>query len=877
MNNLKMIPLLAAFVFSGMFCVIANEENATRPTPPKDYLGFTPGEDRKMFLYEDLAGYLALLDEQSEMVKMVEHGVSSLGQTMHIVFVSSAENIAKLERLREINRRLALDGDIPEDERKALIEEGRTFVLVTLSMHATEVAPSQAAPLMAYNLITGTDSDPAYLNDVVFMMVPSHNPDGMDMIVRHYNQYLDTKYEGSSLPGLYHKYVGHNINRDFITLTQTENQAVADIYNLDWHPHVLVEKHQMGSTGPRYFVPPNHDPIAQNIDELLWNWTWVFGSNMTRDMTAAGLKGISQHYLFDDYWPGSTQTSAWKNVISLLTEAASVQLATPIYIEANELQVRGKGLSDYKKSINFLAPWPGGWWTFGDLITYELESVYSLVKTAALHRKDILGFRNEMARREINKGLTEPPFYYVLPAKQHDAGELLDLLTLLERHGIHICRMDDSAIMEGKLIKQGDFIIPLAQPFRSFIKEVMEHQRFPVRRYTPGGEMIRPYDITSWSLPLHRGVNSLEINTHYPEEYLQYSRISAAELTEKTMLPDEAAYVLFSANLNQSYKAAFMAAGKGIPVKRSTREIRWQGDVFPKGSFLIEVNQRNRSHLETLMEKLSISPVFLDDQIRPAYNELTMPRIALCETNFHDMDAGWTRFLFDTYGISYTVLKPVDFKNNRLLESFDVIVFPDAPKDQILHGHSRRGSEVFIPFYNPVYIEGMGNEGWQNVLNFMADGGNVISWARSTELFFGLMTPGNEQENFRFPVQDISGRLTSNGFYCPGSLLKIRLLQDHPITYGMQPEIGVFHRNSPVFSTSIPNFGMDRRVIGQFPEDDKILMSGYAENAEHLERQPAIVWLERGKGQAVLFSFAPNFRGSTQVSGKLILNALLLN
>ncbi len=876
MNDLKIILLLFAFVFSGIVSAVADDEITPGPAHPKDYFGFTPGEDRKMFLYEDLVGYLELLDEQSNMLKMVEHGVSSLGQTMHIVFVSSAENIASLERLREINRRLALDGDIPEDERKALIEEGRTFVLVTLSMHATEVAPSQAAPLMAYNLITGTDSDPAYLNDVVFMMVPSHNPDGMDMIVRHYNQYLDTKYEGSSLPGLYHKYVGHNINRDFITLTQTENQAVADIYNLDWHPHVLVEKHQMGSTGPRYFVPPNHDPIAQNIDELLWNWTWVFGSNMTRDMTASGLKGISQHYLFDDYWPGSTQTSAWKNVISLLTEAASVQLATPIYIEANELQVRGKGLSDYKKSINFLAPWPGGWWTFGDLITYELESVYSLVKTAALHRKDILGFRNEMTRREINKGLTEPPFYYVLPAAQHDAGELIDLLKLLERHRINVYRMDANATMERRLVKQGDFIIPLAQPFRAFIKEVMESQRFPVRRYTPDGEMIRPYDITSWSLPLHRGIKSLEINTHYPVEYLKYSPVTSDELIEKATIPEEAAYVLFSAKLNQSYKAAFMAADNGINVKRTNREIRWQGEVIPPGSFLVEVNRNSLNYLEELLAQLHISPIFMDDQVRPAYTDLTMPRIALCETNFHDMDAGWTRFLFDTYGISYTVLKPVDFKNSRLLESFDVIVFPDAPKDQILHGHSRRGSEVFVPFYNPVYIEGMGNEGWQNVLNFMAGGGNVISWARSTELFFGLMTPGNEQENFRFPVQDISGRMGSNGFYCPGSLLKIRLLQNHPITYGMQPEIGVFHRNSPVFATSIPNFGMDRRVIGQFPEDDNLLMSGYAENEERLERQPAIVWLERGKGQAVLFSFAPNFRGSTQVSIKLIFNSLLL-
>ncbi len=852
----------------------ANDKELTHP---QDFFGFTPGEDRKMFLYENLIGYLDLLQDESDMMKLVEHGISPMGRPMYIGFVSSAENIANLDRLQEINRRLALDGNIPSDELDKLIEEGKTFVLVTLSMHSTEVAPSQAAPLMAYNLITGTDSNPRYLDDVVFMMVPCHNPDGMNMIVEHYNKYLGTPYEGSSLPGVYHKYVGHNINRDFITLTQTDNQAVADIYNQYWFPHVLVEKHQMGSTGPRYFVPPNHDPIAQNIDELVWNWTWVFGSNMARDMTASGLKGISQHYLFDDYWPGSTQTSAWKNVISLLTEAASVQLASPIYIEANELQVRGKGLSEYKKSINFPAPWPGGWWTLEDLITYELESVYSLVKTASLHREDILDYRNEMARREINKGLTEPPFYYVLPQEQHDKSELIAMIKLLERHGVQLYRMDQDAVMEGLHISQGDFIIPLAQPFRAFIKEVMESQDFPVRRYTPGGEMIRPYDITSWSLPLHRGIKSHEIKTMYDPEEIAYSKIATDDLHIHRGLPGEAVYLLFPSSHNHSYKAAFMTLEAGYDVERTTENMLWYDQSVDKGSFLIQVNRSNRSFLETLLDTLYMAPEYLNERPDVATRRLDLPRIALCETNFHDMDAGWTRWLFDTYGIPYTVLNPHDFKQADLTGNFDVIIFPDASKDQIMLGHHTRAGEVFVPFYNPEYIKGMGNEGWQNVLNFMSQGGNIISWARSTELFFGLMSPGEDENDFRFPVQNISSRLTNEGFYSPGSFLKINLRQDHPVTLGMENQIGVFHRNSPVFSTSIPNFGMDRRVVGKFPEDKDLLLSGYSENEDLLERQPAIVWLKRGEGQAVLFSFAPNFRGSTPVSNKLIFNSLLMN
>jgi hypothetical protein len=871
----SILSIILLFFLNGSFIGAQSVENDSL-THPKDFFGFMPGEDRKLFAYEPLIGYLELLDSESDMLKIIENGESPMGKPMYIAFVSAAENIARLDRLREINRRLALDGNIPDNELTRLKAEGKVFVLVTLSMHSTEVSPSQAAPLMAYNLITGTDSNPQYLDDVVFMMVPSHNPDGMNMIVEHYNKYLDTQFEGSSLPGVYHKYVGHNINRDFVSLTQSDNQAVADIYNREWFPHVLVEKHQMGSTGPRYFVPPNHDPIAQNIDELVWNWTWVFGSNMSRDMTAAGLKGVSQHYLFDDYWPGSTQTSAWKNVISLLTEAASVQLATPLYIEANELNVRGKGLSDYKKSINFLAPWPGGWWRLGDLVQYELESVYSLVKTAALHSNEILEFRNIMCRKEIEKGNSEPPFYYILPARQHDNSALISLLRLLDRHGVQLFQLDTDFVMEGRQLTAGDYIIPLAQSFRAFIKEVMETQRYPERRYTPGGEIIRPYDITSWSLPLHYGLTSLEINKFKPKNTIPMSVVDIKTLDNQPLIPYEASYVFFPSNQNESYKAAFMAMDKGIEVNRlKYHTVHPAGKELPAGTFFIEIRNKDREVLQDILDQLDTPPVFTSELPEAQFIRMNQPRIALCETRFHDMDAGWTRFLFDTYGIPFTVLSPADFKDADLKKRFDIIVFPDSNKDQILQGRSTRGGEVFVPFYNPEYIEGMGKEGWQNVLDFMENGGKLVSWGRSTELFFGLMSPGNDKQDFRFPVQDISQRLQRDGFDCPGSFLKIHLLEEHPLTYGLPSEIGVFHRNSPVLATSFPTFDMDRRVIGMFPEDTDLLLSGYARKEELLERQPAIVWLQKGKGEAVLFSFVPNFRGSTPVSNKLIFNSLM--
>ena len=315
-------------VVSGLLVPQASAQSSV--ITPEKYFGFVPGSDYMLFNYEELISYFQEIDKASPMLKMIEIGQSPMGKKMYIAFISSEKNIKNLDKLREINKVLALDPGLSDKEQLDNITNGRVFVLATLSMHSTEVAPSQAAPLIAYKLIT-TD-DPlikGYLEDVVYMIVPNHNPDGMDFVVENYKKYKGTQYEGASLPRVYHKYVGHDNNRDFVSLTQEDTRAISRIYSLDWFPQVAVEKHQMGSTGIRYFVPPSHDPIAENVDAELWAWMGVFGTNMLRDLTNEGLAGVGQKQIFDDYWPGGTTTSSWKNVIGMLTEAASVKEATP--------------------------------------------------------------------------------------------------------------------------------------------------------------------------------------------------------------------------------------------------------------------------------------------------------------------------------------------------------------------------------------------------------------------------------------------------------------------------------------------------------------------------------------------------------------------
>jgi hypothetical protein len=673
---------------------------------------------------------------------------------------------------------------------------------------------------------------------------------------------------------MYHKYVGHNINRDFVTLSQEENKAVARIYNQTWHPQVMVEKHQMGSTGPRYFVPPNHDPIAENVAAGVFHWAGVFGQHMATDMTEEGLPGVSQHYIFDNYWPGSTETSIWKNVIAFLTEAASVQTASPIYVEPGELRVGGKGLSEYKKSVNMLKPWEGGWWHLGNIVQYEVSSTTSIIKTASLYREDILKFRNKMCREQVELGKTEAPYYYILPQEQHDQGELVNLVNLMMEHGVQLYTLESQVVIEDKIYREGDVVIPLAQPFRPFIKEVMEIQEFPERHYTPGGELIKPYDITSWSLPLHRHVSSNEIDVRSKELEASLSPVEGPYDLKGEEL--NAGAMVLPVSSNESFRAAFKALELGLKVERLSEKTVVSGSTYGAGSFIIHKGSKNKAWNE-VYGSLRFQPGEFKDRRALSADPVELPRIALVDTWFHDMAAGWTRYVFDTYHIPYTVVRPGEFPETDLAGNFDVIVFPDSDKDMLMTGKRKSGDSYYMGSYHPDYVKGIAKEGMEKLMAFSDAGGIVISWGRSTSLFEGMLKikHGDKEEEFSLPFRDISANLGKAGLSIPGSLVKVKLIADHPLTLGMPESTGVFSRGRPVFQTSVPKFDMDRRVIGSYPEKD-ILISGYAAGEEHMGNKAAMIWMKKGKGQFVLYGFSPQFRGSTQGAFKLLFNAILL-
>jgi hypothetical protein len=285
----------------------------------------------------------------------------------------------------------------------------------------------------------------------------------------------------------------------------------------------------------------------------------------------------------------------------------------------------------------------------------------------------------------------------------------------------------------------------------------------------------------------------------------------------------------------------------------------------------------NSPRLDELWQEITVAPQTLIQKPDIPSEQLKLPKIGLVESYFHDMDAGWTRYIFDQYEIPYQVVRPAELKNG-VPAGLQLLIFPSSNKSILLEGSFGSEDDLYFFNYPPEYTKAMGKDGLGKVMKWVNDGGKIISWEQSTKLFEGALQIDkgkDEKESFRLPFRDIATDLSKQGLSVPGSLLNIDLMPNHPLTYGMSLEARVFSRASPVFATSIPNFDMDRRIIGSFAEKD-ILASGYAKNENLLSKKASLIWLKKGKGQLVLFAFNPQFRSNTHGTYKLLFNALLM-
>ncbi len=832
-------------------------------TPPEEFLGHKAGADRKLADYGQIQKYFAGLDQESEKIKVLSIGESTLGKPIIMAVITSESNMAELDRYRNIAKKLRDARGLTAQEAKALAREGKLIVLITCSLHASEIAASQMSMEFAYNLVTGNtpfDSNKV-LEDVIVLLAPTINPDGEQMVTEWYRKYVGTKYEGSSMPWLYHHYAGHDNNRDWFMFNLPESHAVTKVLYHDWIPQIHIDEHQMGSTGARLFVPPFDNPPIPSVHPLVWRGVGLLGMNMSYDLQKENFKGVVHGRSFTGWWIGACDDTSWlHNSIGLLSEMASVKTATPIYIEPNELPD-----SYVEKRMQFPDPWLGGWWRLRDIVEYELALSNSLVKTAYLHKEDFLYNFYKMNKDAIEIRQDGEPFAFVIPEKQRDYPTTLRMLKILRHGGVEIHQAEEDFAAGGKLYPAGSFVINLSQPYRPYAQALLEKQEYPDMRQYPGGPPVPPYDNAGWTLPLQMGVSCDRIDSPFKTDLKLLDSIPQPEITFPS---GESAYILLDSKINASYSAVFSLLENGAEIYRTKNPVN-SGNIHAcSGSFLIVNDSKVQAQLPELLESSNLQAQGLDDITAIEKSNLKLPRIGLYQSWKANMDEGWTRYVLDDLRISYTTLHNKDFKSGKeLSKRFDVLIFADENPDIIVNGKPKPGSR-YARYYTegpPEYEGGIGKEGVKAVENFISKGGRLITLNSASDFAIAEFDP---------PVSNILDDVSRDQFFCPTSILSIEVNNLEPIGYGMPSKAAAVFSRSLAFQTSIPSGEWDRSVVASFPKKD-VLLSGWLLGEDTISRKAAVVDTRFKKGHIILIGIRSQHRAQSHGTYKFLLNGIL--
>ncbi len=844
-------------------------------TSPEAFLGFKVGADRQLADYNQIQAYFKKLASESPKIKIVEIGSSSLKKPMIMAVITSEANMAKLDAYRDITRKLRDAAGLTPDEARRLSREGKAILFITCSIHATEIAASQMSMELAYDLVTGRTPYDAnkVLDDIIVLLEPTINPDGEQMVTDWYRKHVGTPYEGGNMPWVYHPYAGHDNNRDFFMLNLPETRAVNGVAYHDWIPQVHLDEHQMGSTGARLFLPPFMDPPIPNALPLLWRSVNLCGASMSYDLEKNGFSGVEHGRSFTGWWIGACDDTDWlHNAAGLLSEMASVRVATPIRVEPTEIP------DDYAdKSMGFVDPWPGGWWRLRDIVDYELTLTKSLVKTTAERKEDFLFNFYQMNKQSIDVPVPGQPYAYVIPARQDDPPTAFKLIEILMRGGLQIQRAKADFLADGKAYSAGSFVVLLSQPYRAYAWALLEKQHYPDLRQYPGGPPIPPYDSAGWTLPLQMGVACDEIKTAFKAELEGIDRVPAPEVKAP---PESAAWVVLDSRANASSSVVLGLLKDKAEVYRSQAAFKAGSAELAAGSFLIKNSPQVVKMLPGLLDRWHLEAQALDDVSSLAKSPLKNPRIAMYQSWRGSMDEAWTRYLFDDMGITYTTLHNADLKPAKaakgskevkvnLKDKFDILIFADEDYDIIKTGKPDPNSEYARYMGNvswpPEYEGGIEKEGVETVKAFVAEGGLLVTLNGACELVF---------KEFQPPIRDALDKVDRKKFFCPSSILRLNVDSQTPIGYGMPAEAPAMFVNSLAMDTSLPPFDWDRKVVASYPKND-ILLSGWLLGGEVIARKAAVVDARYKKGRIVLIGIRCQHRAESHGTYKFLLNALL--
>ena len=840
---------------------------------PEQFLGFKVGADNKLVRWDKIVDYMKLAAASSDRVRFRELGKTSDNNPFIALEISSPDTLKNLDRYKAMERKLYFQGGAPSDtERDEIFRQGKLVLLITCSIHATEIGASQMSVELVHHLATSDAPDvKKILDNVIFVLVPSLNPDGQIMVTDWFNKNVGTEYANSPIPYLYHPYVGHDNNRDMYMFTQKESQHTANLLWHDWFPSVWLDEHQMGSNAARIFVMPATDPINANVHPLIYRWNGILGQSQAAALEAAGKDGIIYNSTYTNFWEGAMAWSGWwHNQIGLLTEVASARVAAPMD------QVRavpgrpapaaaggGRGEmrfdsgpipapTDINSRTEYPRPWMGGHWTLRDIVDYEMIATMALLETAADRRETIMRQIYEVNRQTIEDGRKSNPSAILVPIEhQQDAREAAHLVDKLNMGGVEIYKADAAFEADGKKYGAGTFVIPMTQVFARYAKDMLEKQTYPEVRRSPTSAPEPPYDVTAWSLGMLLGVDTVFVKSALP----------AMKMTRVEGLAKLAGEVT---GTGTRFAFDYKGPDSAIAINRLLKD---GAHVSFDGPSHVAVSGIARTKIEAIARDFGLT-VKASDPIRNPQSTIRndsvvfhAPRVAMYQPwTGGNMDEGWTRWVLEQYEFNLTSIHNADIRAGKLRQKFDTIIIADQDPRGIIDGFD--ASQI-----RAEYRGGIGEMGLDHLKQFVAEGGTLVTMGNACDLAI---------EKLPIPVRNLKKGLTRDQHFAPGAILKLEVDTQHPIGYGVAADTYGFYINSPFFQLTEGFNSQRSSVVARYPNTG-VIASGWLKGEELMAGRAAVVSIDMNPGKVVLFGLRPQHRAQTHATFPLLFNALYLS
>ncbi|MGI9175010.1 MAG: M14 family metallopeptidase [Rhodothermales bacterium] len=729
---------------------MASTAYAQEVPSPADVFGFEVGADYKLADYDQLRDYYRQLDEASNRVQTIEIGESVLGRPMLLLFISSEENLQNLGRWREISEKLAR-ARISEEEADSLASEGKAIVWIDGGMHASEKAHGQMTSELAYRIATEETPEMQKIRDeVVTLLMPVMNPDGLDIVVNWYRQNLKTPYETTNPPWLYHHYVGHDNNRDWFMNNMPESYNVSEILYNEWYPQIVYNHHQTAPAWARIFLPPFSDPVNPNIHPGVTTGVNHVGTAMANRFAMEEMPGVASDIQYSMWWNGGMRTTPYfHNQIGILTETAHAT-PTPRYYAPDSLPAtvggrRGSGLPTDSTDIFYPSPWAGGESHFRDAVDYMLTASMAVLDLAADRRSDLLHNIYLMGRDAIEAGESGGPYAYVIPTAQRDGGEARNLVNILRQGGVEVQRATADFQVGDSSYAAGAFVVPAAQAFRPYVLDLMEPQSYPDRYQYQGGPPEVPYDLAGWTLPLQMDVRVDRTDSTFEAslEPIEERAAVAAGTVE-----DGASYGYVPSHTpNAGTVAVNRLLARGATVSWSETDVQAGGQTYGAGAIIIAAGDSTASDsasgnaaglVATLADSLGLDFAALSAEPEGPLHALSLPRVGLYKSWVSNMDEGWTRWLLEEYDFPVDTLHDADVRTGDLSQ-YDAIVLPDQEPQSLLRGHAAGTMPE-------AFTGGLGLEGTLALDHYVRQGGTLIAFDAASN--FAI-------EQFGLPVRDV--------------------------------------------------------------------------------------------------------------------------